>query len=60
MNDACKLTGTNRYADDLNIVAVDQSTVSGGSLVIGKFEIGGRWLDDIIDNNKRHEHEAKH
>lgn len=59
MNDACKLTGTNRYADDLNIVAVDQSTVSGGSLVIGKFEIGGRWLDDIIDNNKRREHEAK-
>lgn len=53
MNKNYGLTGGNAYADDLTIVSVvdiDQLKVA-----IPRFTIGGRWFDDIVDNNIRRE-----
>ena len=42
--------GTN-YPDDLNIVCLPLGYVkSVGRLAIKRFEIGGRWFDDVVDN----------
>lgn len=56
MNKWYKLTGNNAYPDDLTIVSIDlQDIESVQAIVIPRFEVGGRWLDDIIDNNIRRE-----
>ena len=44
MNKLTKLTGSNRYPDDLNIFSIKDSK----GLAISW---GARWMDDIIDNN---------
>lgn len=49
MNDSYHLTGSNRYPDDLTIVSVDG--IDLGPVTIPRFQIGGRWLDDVIQNN---------
>lgn len=49
MNEVFKLTGSNAYPDDLNIVAF----YPFGS-VIAMF-IGARWFTDIVDNNAERE-----
>lgn len=49
MSDSYHLTGDNRYPDDLEIVSV--TGIDQGSIAIPRFQIGARWLDDIIDNN---------
>ena len=59
MSDYYKLTGTNRYQDDLNIVSVDPECINLGKVIIARFESGGRWFDDIVDNNASHEEEKK-
>lgn len=52
MNDKYGLTGNNRYNDDLNILCVKLSDLSQiNNIIMPRFEIGGRWLDDVIDNN---------
>ena len=53
MNLAYGLTGDNTYSKDVTIVSVidiDQARVA-----IPRFQIGGRWFDDIVDNNARRE-----
>ena len=59
MNDYYELTGTNRYQDDLNIVSVDPECINLGKVIIARFESGGRWFDDIVDNNEDREQEKK-
>ena len=59
MSDYYKLTGTNRYPDDLNIVSVDPECINLGKVIIARFESGGRWFDDIVDNNEYREEEKK-
>lgn len=56
-----RLTGTNAYTDDLNIVSVKLNDMEDWKkVVMPRFQIGGRWLDDIYDNNVRRERaEAK-
>ena len=49
MSDSYHLTGSNRYPNDLQIVSV--TGINQGPIMIPRFQIGGRWLDDIIDNN---------
>ena len=44
MNKLTKLTGSNRYPDDLNIFSIKDFK----GLAISW---GARWMDDIIDNN---------
>lgn len=53
MNDMYGLTGDNAYPDDLNIVSADN--IDLGKVIFPRFAIGGRWFDDIVDNNQRRE-----
>ena len=56
MNENYQLTEDNRYPDDLTIVSIMLSDLEKPfSLVTARFEIGGRWFDDIVDNNARRE-----
>ena len=49
MNDNYYLTGNNRYQDDLSLVSVVDINLM--KVTFKRFEIGGRWFDDIVDNN---------
>lgn len=52
MNCQYKLRGFNAYKDDLNIVCVNLSYIKNPEkLAISRFRVGGRWFDDIVDNN---------
>ena len=51
MNKVYGLTGDNAYPDDLHIVAVTE--IAFGPIVLARFQIGGRWFNDIVDNNAR-------
>lgn len=53
MNVIYELTGSNAYADDLSIVSV--TDINQMAIAIPRFEVGGRWFDDIVDNNARRE-----
>ena len=58
MNDAYGLTGSNAYPDDLHIVCVDLNDIDNvDKLVVARFGFGGRWFDDVVDNNARREEE---
>lgn len=58
MNEIYNLTGDNAYPDDCTIVSVDLNDMENWSAVVmPRFQIGARWLDDIIDNNVRREEE---
>lgn len=55
-NDKYGLTGDNRYPDDLNFISIPLDMWSEmGNLPMLKFQVGARWLDDIVDNNARRE-----
>lgn len=48
------LTGSNAYPPDLTIVSVKNSEIQNiGKLALLRFQFGGRWFDDIVDNNRR-------
>lgn len=60
MNEIYGLTGNNRYPDDLNIVSIPLDNITNlMNIITARFAIGGRWLDDVIENNVRRE-EEKH
>jgi hypothetical protein len=48
MNEICHLTGTNAYPDDLTIFSIKDFKGLA-------FQVGARWMDDIIENNARRE-----
>ena len=52
MNQVYQLTGNNAYPDQLDIVSIVGNTLP---MVMRRFEFGGRWFDDIVDNNARRE-----
>lgn len=53
MNEIYGLTDTNAYPEDLTIVSVtDINTVK---VALARFQVGGRWFDDIVSNNARRE-----
>lgn len=60
MNHAYNLTGDNAYPEeDCTLVSVKLSDLERPAILsIPRFHIGGRWFDDIVDNNARRE-EAK-
>lgn len=49
MNEQYGLSGTNAYPEDLTIVSV--TDINQMAITIPRFEVGGRWFDDIVDNN---------
>ena len=53
MNEQYGLSGDNAYAEDLTLVSV--TDINQMAIVIPRFEVGGRWFDDIVDNNVRRE-----
>jgi hypothetical protein len=55
MNDVYGLTDDNAYPDDLFIISV--SNINSVPISVPMRKIGGRWFNDIVDNNKRHQDE---
>ncbi len=52
MNSIYNLTGNNKYPSDCTIASVKLSDMENySSIILPRFNIGGRWLDDIIANN---------
>lgn len=49
INNTYRLSGTNAYPEDLGIVSV--TNINQMKITIPRFEVGGRWFDDIVDNN---------
>ena len=60
MNMAYGLTGDNAYPEDLNLVSVRLEDIENvDAITIPRFQIGGRWFDDIVANNRRREEEKE-
>jgi hypothetical protein len=55
MNDEYNLIGNKAYADDLTIVSIID--INSLKIALKRFSVGGRWFDDIVDNNMRREME---
>ena len=54
MNTKYGLTESNAYPDNLNILSIKLEDLKDpNKLAIPRFEIGGRWFNDIVDNNAR-------
>ena len=53
MNEQYGLSGSNAYPEDCTIVSV--TDINQMAITIPRFEVGGRWFDDIVDNNTRRE-----
>ena len=56
MNDHYGLTGRNAYPNDLHILTFTNDTFDNlMGIAIPRFQIGGRWFDDIVENNLSHQ-----
>lgn len=51
MNAEYALVGNKAYADDLTIVSIFDIDLM--RIALKRFSVGGRWFDDIVDNNAR-------
>lgn len=59
MNYYYALSGTNAYSNDLHIVVIKLSDlVNPDKIIMKRFEFGGRWFDDVVDNNARRARQA--
>jgi hypothetical protein len=47
------LSGDNAYHNNLNIVSV--TNINPMPIALARFEVGGRWFDDVVDNNAMRE-----
>ena len=56
MNDYYHLTGDNAYPDNINILVIKLEDLENpDGIYRPRFEIGGRFFNDICDNNARRE-----
>ena len=56
MNALEGLTGSNAYPNDLSIVSFKLSEIENWkALVMPRFAVDGRWMDDVVENNRRRE-----
>ena len=56
MNQNYGLHGNNEYPNDLTIVSIPLSQIKDVSkIIIPRFQIGARWFNDIVDNNRQRE-----
>lgn len=53
MNAIYGLTDSNAYPNNLTIVSV--TNINHMKIALARFGVGGRWFDDIVDNNARRE-----
>lgn len=53
MNEQYGLSGDNAYPEDCTLVSV--TDIDQMKIALPRFEVGGRWFDDIVDNNARRE-----
>ena len=55
MNDFCGgLSGNSAYKEDLTILSIELDNITDvNKLFMKKFEIGARWFDDIVENNRQ-------
>lgn len=52
MNENYGLTGDNAYNDELTLVSIKTDDIKQvNRIVIPRFEVGGKWFDDIVNNN---------
>lgn len=52
MNDFYMLSGDKAYPGDLHIVVIKLSDlVNPNKIILKRFEFGGRWFDDVVNNN---------
>lgn len=59
-NKIYKLTKSNAYPKDLHFLCIPNDLIEDmPRMAIARFQFGGRWLDDICDNNSRREKENK-
>ena len=61
MNREYGLTGTNAYRETgCTLVCIKLTDLEKPqALTIPRFQVGGRWFDDIVDNNARREEEKR-
>ncbi len=58
MNENYRLTGDNAYPNNLTIISIKIEEIKNiNAIVMARFEVGGRWFDDIVDNNAMREKE---
>ena len=56
MNENYGLTEDNAYNDNLTLISIKTDDIKNlDAIIMPRFEIGGRWFDDIVDNNARRE-----
>ena len=54
MDDIYGLTGTNAYPYNIHLVSIKLSDMEDfKEIVMPRFSVGGRWFDDIVNNNER-------
>jgi len=54
MNNFYMLSGNVAYPGDLHIVVIKlDDLVNPSAIVMKRFSFGGRWFDDVVDNNAR-------
>ena len=53
MNDMYGLHDSNAYKDNLSIISVID--IDSMAIALKRFSVGGRWFDDIVDNNANRE-----
>ena len=53
MNEQYGLSGSNAYPEGLTLVSV--TDIDQMVIALIRFSVGGRWFDDIVDNNARRE-----
>ena len=53
MNEQYNLTGKNAYKDELHIVSISLEDFDVEPMILKRFEFGGRWFNDVVDNNIR-------
>ena len=61
MNLAYDLTGDNAYPEtNCTLVCMMLSDIENvAAITLPRFKIGGRWFDDVVDCNARHERERR-
>ena len=56
MNEQYGLSGNNKYPNEFRIVCVELEDIKQAEkIVIPRFQISGRWFNDVVDNDVRRE-----
>jgi len=60
MNRIYDLKGKVRYPEDLTFISIKLDSIKNlDRIYLKRYELGGRWLDDIVDNDVAHSKQYK-